>query len=793
MTVEAALVRLRQGDPAGALTLLSSREAEADRPASDAALGMVLLAADRPAEARVMLRAAVALGDTSPATLLNLALAEDRTGEQDRARGLMRELERRLPDWAEPPLRMAESLRAAGETQAAEAAYARVLEIDPRRIEALVALGALLVARSAGAEAQGLLLRACAIAPDNAEAWDALGLALMLTDAASLAQAAFAEAQRLAPRTLDFALHLLSAATAAGTGEAELARLEQLGRDDPLNVTLLIAQGALAEQLGRRAEAIDALEAAVALAPEEKLPAAWLGNALARTDRPREAQVALARAIALDPDNTQLVNNHAAVLMRLYRHAEAHAALTELIARDGPQVATLCNLANASVSLGLQEEAVATARQAIALAPDAVLPWRALCNSLPYRDGTGATELLDALQSCAALLARQTLPHQTVPAFANMPAADRRLRIGLLSGNLRTHPVGWLTIAGFETLDPAGFDIVCLGRNAAPDPIALRFAALAAEWHETDSLTDAALAAKARALGIDILIDLGGYGDQGRLPACALRLAPVQVKWVGMQNHSTGLPEIDWFLTDAIETPPELQHGYSERLLRLPDGYVCYSPPPNAPAVGPLPALANGYVSFGCFNNLAKITPRVIATWADILRRVPGARLVLKTHQFADPPTVARIRAAFAAHAIAPARIVLRGSSGHRAFLAEYNDIDLVLDPFPYAGGLTTCEALWMGAPVLTLPGEIFASRHSASHLTNVGLTDWVAPDLAGYVAMAVAKAADLEALATLRGGLRARMKASRLCDAPRFGRHLGAALRHAWRDWCASATDAAR
>lgn len=786
MTVEAALVRLRQGDSAGALALLSSRqpEAAAEQSACDAALGMVLLAEDRPAEALVMLRAAVALGDISPATLLNLALAEDRAGEPDRARGLMHELERRLPDWDEPPLRLAESLRAAGETAAAEAAYTRALEIDPRRIEALVALGALMVVRGAGAEAQGLLLRACGIAPGNAEAWDALGLALMLTDEANLAQTAFAEAQRLAPRTLDFALHLVDAAIAAGAGEAELARLEQLGQHDPLNVALLMARGALAEKLGRRVEAIDALEAAVALAPDEKLPAAWLGSMLARTDRPREAEAALARAMALDPDNAQLVSNHAAVLIRLYRHAEAHAALTALIARDGPQVAALCNLANATVSLGRQEAAVATARQAIALQPDAVLPWRALCNSLPYRDGTSATELLQALRSCAALL-----PRQAMAAFANTPHPDRRLRIGLLSGNLRTHPVGWLTIAGFETLDPAAFDIVCLGRNAASDPIALRFAAVASEWHETDSLTDAALAAHARALGIDILIDLGGYGDQGRLPACALRLAPVQAKWVGMQNHSTGLAEMDWFITDAIETPPELEHGYSERMLRLPDGYVCYSPPPNAPAVGPLPALANGYVTFGCFNNLAKITPRVIATWADILHRVPGARLVLKTHQFSDPPTAALIRAAFAAHAIAPARIVLRGSSGHRAFLAEYNDIDLVLDPFPYAGGLTTCEALWMGVPTLTVPGEIFASRHSASHMTNVGLSDWVAPDLAAYVTMAVAKAADLDGLAALRAGLRARTKTSRLCDAPRFGRHLGAALRHAWRDWCARTT----
>ena len=198
--------------------------------------------------------------------------------------------------------------------------------------------------------------------------------------------------------------------------------------------------------------------------------------------------------------------------------------------------------------------------------------------------------------------------------------------------------------------------------------------------------------------------------------------------------------------------------------------------------------MANGHVTFGCFNNLAKVTPRVIATWAAILLRMPTARLILKTHQFSDAPTAERVHAEFAAHGVAAARVELRGASRHRAFLGEYNQVDLVLDPFPYSGGLTTCEALWMGVPTVTLPGETFASRHSASHHEQCGLADWVAPDLAGYIDLALARAADLPALAALRAGLRSRVKASPLCDAPRFGRHLGAALRHTWRDWCLGA-----
>jgi protein O-GlcNAc transferase len=374
------------------------------------------------------------------------------------------------------------------------------------------------------------------------------------------------------------------------------------------------------------------------------------------------------------------------------------------------------------------------------------------------------------------------LPRGGLPALIRMAGRDRPLNVGILSGSLRTHPVGWLTIAGFEHLDRDAFHIVCLSRAPQPgDPIALRFLTAARRWENVSPLDDDALARRARELGIDILIDLGGHGDGARMGACARRLAPVQIKWVGMQNHSSGLPEMDWFLTDRWETPPALESLYSERMLRMPDGYVCYSPPSHAPDVVAPPVLRNGYVTFGCFNNLAKITPCTIETWCQVLHAVPGSRLVLKTHQLGDAPTAAGFLRAFGRYGIDPSRVETRGSSPHRLFLASYNEIDIVLDPFPYSGGLTTCEALWMGVPTVTLPGEIFASRHSASHLSNAGFPEWVARDGEHYIEMAVARARDADGLAMSRETMRERVRASPLCDAPRFGRALGMALRHAW------------
>ncbi len=737
------------------------------------------------AEALATLRAACARGDRSPATLLNLAIAQDRNGEGERARRLMTELATLLPDWDEPKLRLAESLRREGRAREAERAYDEVLELNPRREEALVARAALLIQLGDSETAQKLLLRCIGINPQRAEAWDALGLALMLTADPGTAESAFAEAQRWAPAILTYALHRVEAAHAAGQLPGETARLELAADADPLDPVLFTALGLARERLGHRVEAIDALETACALAPAAAVPAMMLARLLAHASRLREADAALRRACELNPGNAGLCNDRAAVLMRLHRHAAARELLDALPPEAQSTTGVLCNLATVLVSLGEQQHGEATARRAIALDPASLLARRALANALPYRSDVSGAEMLAAVNDCVA-----RLPLRQQPVFTNSRDPARKLRIGLLSGSLRAHPVGWLTVAGFEALDPTQFDLICLAQATGSDAIARRYRARAAEWHEVDRLNDAALAALARERSVDVLIDLGGYGDLGRLVACAQRLAPVQVKWVGMQTHSTGLPEIDWFLSDRWETPPGLEQFYSERILRLPHGYVCYSPPAYAPDVGGLPAAENGFVSFGCFNNLAKITPQVMAAWAEILRRVPASILVLKTHQFSEPEPVARVRDAFARLGIPGERIELRGASSHRQFMAEYNQIDLVLDPFPYSGGLTTCEALWMGVPTVTLPGETFASRHSASHLSNVGLADWVAPDLPGYIELAVAGSTDLVALATLRSGLRERVKASPLCDAPRFGRDLGLALRHAWADWCGKAAE---
>ena len=658
-----------------------------------------------------------------------------------------------------------------------EAPAAARMQAETGRLRACAA------ARLKRGDAAGAILslaRLCALAPAHVEAWHGFAFALALAGEYAAASCALRRAAALAPHRFDIARHFIDAAFEGGADhivrDVAASRLQA----DPADPVAVFMTALVRMQDGSISEAAELADAASLLAPGEPAPIALLGRMLVRGLDVARAREVLERAAAMAPDDWELGNDLAVALLRVYCFSDACARLEALIAQHGANDTLLCNLSNARLALGDQPGAADAAQAAIARAPHAINGQRALLNVLAYTPGvTGAALLQQArrLDRTAELAAsarwRARADH------------ERRLRVGLLSGTLKVHPVGWLTLAGIEAIDRSAFSVVALAQHTAGDWIARRFQACT-EWHSIEGMDDNAVVRHARALDLDILIDLGGYGDHGRMSACALRLAPVQIKWVGSQAHSTGLRAMDWFITDRWETPG-YESVYSERLLRLPDGYACYLPPPDAPEVARLPALSHGHVTFGCFNNLAKVNRALIAAWAAILQRVPTARLRLRTQQFDDPDVADMVRGRFLRHDIDPDRLDLAGSASHRALLDDYRHVDIVLDPFPYSGGLTTCEALFMGVPVLTLPGETFAGRHSASHVANIGLAaDWVANDLDDYIDRAARHASDLDELAALRAGMRRRLRDSPLCDAPRFGHALGAALRDCWRAWCA-------
>ena len=375
---------------------------------------------------------------------------------------------------------------------------------------------------------------------------------------------------------------------------------------------------------------------------------------------------------------------------------------------------------------------------------------------------------------------RHGRPLQGPPPPVDDPRPDRPLRLGFLSQDLGMHPVGRLLLGTVEHLDRREFPLYYYNDRLTRDPLTERIAATAHARRDVRGRGDVELAQQIRADRIDILFDLDGY-TSSRMPVLARKPAPLQVAWLGYPG-TTGLPAMDYLLADACEIPAGREADYSELILRMPHGYLCYAPPDDAPPVAEPPLAAAGCVTFGSFNNLAKINEPVIEAWSAILRRVPGSRLLLKFQGLQHPELADRYRRLFAAHGIEPARLVLEGHAPHAELLARYGAVDVALDPFPYSGGLTTCEALWMGVPVITLPGDTFAGRHSLSHLSSVGLTETVAADRQAYVELAVRLAGDVARLAQLRRRLRPQMAASPLCDGPRFAAALAAQLLAAWQ-----------
>jgi predicted O-linked N-acetylglucosamine transferase (SPINDLY family) len=328
--------------------------------------------------------------------------------------------------------------------------------------------------------------------------------------------------------------------------------------------------------------------------------------------------------------------------------------------------------------------------------------------------------------------------------------------------------------------DRDAVEVHCYSDRARPDRHTRFLRAAADRWTDCAGLDDAALTRRIGADAIDILIDLAGHTGANRLPVFARRPAPVQATWAGYVG-TTGLAAMDFLIADRHHVPPGCEGDHAETVIRLPDAYVCYAPPDDAPAVSPPPCLGSGTVTFGSFNNLAKINDQVLALWAALLRNRPMRRLRLQSPALTDPATRARVRGRLGRHGVVPDQIVLEGATAPAAMLAAYGEIDIALDPFPYSGGLTTLEALWMGVPVVTLAGERFCSRHSTAHLTVAGHPELVTHEPAAYLALAEALAEDPDRLCRLRGRLRGDLAASPLCDGIRFTRGLEAAYRTMW------------
>jgi protein O-GlcNAc transferase len=518
--------------------------------------------------------------------------------------------------------------------------------------------------------------------------------------------------------------------------------------------------------------------AALALAPHWAAALNVLGVALQRQGRPDEALVAYTSATAADAGYVNAHRNRARLLHERAQVLDAIEGYRRVLELDGADADSWALLGNALTDAGQHSQAQQAYRETLRLRPGYHQVESTLLINLHYDPAFDAAAIFAAHRAWATRHAAGLAPAQ--PPRPRTLGANDRLRVALLSPALRSGPTGTFVTPIFEHLDRKRFELFAYNANGVRDALSARLERLADHWHDAWTEDDAALAAKIRADGIDILVDLAGHTPGGRPLVLARKPAPVIATWLDYFD-TTGLESVDYLIGDPVSTPLAATQRFTERVVRIEPSRLCYAPPTYAPGVAPAPVARNGFITFGSFNRLSKIVAPVIELWAATLRALPASRLLLKNAAFADARTREALGAHFQRLGIARERLELRAHSPHQQMLDEYADVDIALDPFPYNGGLTTCEALWMGVPLLAVMGDSMISRQSAALLHAAGLSSWVAADADDFVRRALSFASDPAALAALRAGMRAHLQRGALMDAARFTRGFETALEAMW------------
>jgi predicted O-linked N-acetylglucosamine transferase (SPINDLY family) len=494
-----------------------------------------------------------------------------------------------------------------------------------------------------------------------------------------------------------------------------------------------------------------------------------------------EAIAPIRRAIALRPNYAKAFYNLGVALQCLGRLDEAIAAYRQAISIDFNLPKAHNNLGNVLKDKGQLDDAVAAYRQSVTIDPDNASNDSNLVYTLQFHPAYSAKAIAEDHRRWnsrhAEPLRKFIQPH------SNDRDPERRLRIGYVSPDFRRHVVGLNLLPLFQHHDRGQFEITCYAHVLRPDGITNQFEEKTDKWRNIVSLSDEQVAQQIREDQIDILVDLTLHMAKNRLLVFARKPAPVQVSYLGYCG-STGMSTMDYRLSDPHLDPPDTDLScYSEKTIRLPRTYWCYQPMAT-PASSPSPALDNGFITFGCLNNFAKVSTGAIDLWARILVAVPNSHIIIHAPSGAHQDDVAH---RFERAGVATDRLLFVGTRPSMEYMQTFSRIDIALDPFPYGGGITTCDALWMGVPVITLSGETAVGRGGRSILSNLGLTEFIALTQDQYAQIAIELAKDRDRMDALRRDLRARLQASPLMDAAAFARDIETAYRQMWRTWCAS------
>jgi protein O-GlcNAc transferase len=524
-------------------------------------------------------------------------------------------------------------------------------------------------------------------------------------------------------------------------------------------------------------------ERAVKGAPEDPVMQASLGQILIAAGRFDDSIEVLDRAVSLDES---LASTHIArgtALQQLHRYEDAIAALRRGLELDADALDGWVNLATAQLELARADQAVETLREAVRRAPDNPAVWTLLCNALNYPSGVPAAEVYAAHVRYGAIVEKGLRDREV--SFANTRDPERVLRVGYVSRDMRMHSCAFFLLSILRGHDESRVQSYCYSHSRHVDAMTDQIREAATVFRDCSTMGDGELRKRIASDRIDILVELAGHSAMHKLAMLARRPAPIQATYLGYP-HTTGLKNIDYRIVDGRTDPEDAPAHATEELARLPECFICYSPPGDAPEPSVLPSSGGEPFTFGSFNEAKKISHEVVGLWARVLERVPGSRLLLKAGSFEDPTVRAGVLERFVAEGVDAGRIEIVARTPTQAeHLAYYGKVDLALDTYPYHGTTTTCEAAWMGVPTVSLRGDRHAARVGASLLHVVGLGDLVADTHEQFIEIAARLAGDCARLAEIRAGLRERMRSSALCDSDGFTRDLEAVYRQWWRRWC--------
>jgi predicted O-linked N-acetylglucosamine transferase (SPINDLY family) len=686
----------------------------------------------------------------------------------------------------EQALLLANSHRQAGQVQQAEKIYQEILRKDPDNAQAYGMLG--ILAGQAGDMERAILLtrKAIRIDPDTANFHYNLGIMFKERGRLAEAIASYRKAIALKPDFDNALYNLGNALQADGQGEEAIACQRQVVAIRPGHAEAYNNLGILLKEARRFEEANSCYRQAIAISPGFAEAYSNLGVLLQEMEQLDEAEACQRRALALKPGLTDAHYNLGIVLKKKGQFDEAIASYQKALALQPDAYEVLVSLGNVLNATGQLDEALACFQRVIAESPTDPLAWNNFLLTAQYAPVPSPSTLFQyALRYAAqfeAPLQKSWEPH------ANTPEPDRRLKIGYVSADFREHSVACFMEPILAHHNREHVEIFCYYNNKQQDDFSLRLAGYADHWLPCADMPDEQLARSIRADQIDILLDLAGHTNGNRLLVFARKPAPIQVSWIGYPD-TTGLAAMDYRLTDNQADPVgKTEQWHSETLCRLPNCFLCYAPQPETPPVAAPPVTTTGRITFASFNNLTKVGEPTIKIWAAILRELPSSQLLLKSTQSSCESVRNRLWLLFARLGVTQERIRFAGfTRSFHEHMGLYGSVDIGLDTFPYNGTTTTCEALWMGVPVITLAGTRHVGRVGVSLLSAIGLAECIAASEEEYVQRAVTLATDQDRLGALRATMRTRMSASTLCDARRFTRDLEGAYRTMWQRWCSA------